>query len=142
MDACWRTLGIVNQRLLLQCKYLAAENRILRSQLPARLRLSNEQRSTLAEIGKRRGRRYLVEVARVAKPATILASIGGVRLDILTLRDLSLCGISPEDALRSGHPEFESGLRSTSADKVTSLHSLAPFDFQPKTNCRPLCRRS
>jgi len=65
--------GMVNQRLLLQCEYLAAENRILRSQLPPRLRLSDEQRSTLAEIGKRLGRKYLAEVACIAKPATILA---------------------------------------------------------------------
>src|SRR5215510_7020035 len=66
--------GLVNQRLLLQCEYLAAENRILRSHLPPRLRLSDRQRSTLTEIGKRLGRRYLAEVACVAKPDTILAS--------------------------------------------------------------------
>ena len=65
--------GMVNQRLLLQYEYLLAENRILRSQLPTRLRLSDAQRSTLAEIGKRLGRQYLAEVACVAKPATILA---------------------------------------------------------------------
>jgi len=65
--------GLVNQRLLLQCEYLAAENRILRSYLPARLRLSDPQRSTLAEIGKRLGRTQLAEVACVAKPDTILA---------------------------------------------------------------------
>jgi hypothetical protein len=65
--------GMVNQRLLLQCEYLLAENRILRSQLPTRLRLSDAQRSTLAEIGKRLGRKYLAEAACVAKPATILA---------------------------------------------------------------------
>jgi putative transposase len=65
--------GMVNQRLLLQCEYLLAENRILRSQLPTRPRLSDAQRSTLAEIGKRLGRKYLAEVAYVAKPATILA---------------------------------------------------------------------
>ena len=65
--------GMVNQRLLLQCEYLSAENRILRSQLPVRLRLSDEQRATLAEIGKRLGRKYLTEIACVAKPATILA---------------------------------------------------------------------
>ena len=64
--------GLVNQRLLLQCEYLAAENRILRSHLPARLRLSDPERSTLAEIGKRIGRKYLVEVACVARPDTIL----------------------------------------------------------------------
>ena len=63
--------GLVNQRLLLQCEYLAAENRILRAHLPARLRLSVPERSTLAEIGKRIGRKYLAEVACVAKPDPI-----------------------------------------------------------------------
>jgi len=36
--------GLVNQELLLQNKYLAAENRILRAQLPARLHLSDSER--------------------------------------------------------------------------------------------------
>ena len=35
--------GMVNQQLLLQNEYLAAENRILRSHLPKRLRLTDEQ---------------------------------------------------------------------------------------------------
>ena len=48
--------GLINQELLLKNEYLAAENRILRAQLPARLRLSDLERSTLAEIGKRLGR--------------------------------------------------------------------------------------
>jgi len=65
--------GLVNQRLLLQCEYLVAENRILRSHVSGRLRLSDPERSTLAEIGKRLGRKCLVEVACVAKPETILA---------------------------------------------------------------------
>jgi putative transposase len=64
--------GLVNQELLLQNEYLAAENRILRAHLPARLRLSNPERGTLAEIGKRVGRKALSEVACVAKPDTIL----------------------------------------------------------------------
>ncbi len=34
------------------------------------LRLSDAERSTLAEIGKRLGRKYLAEVACIAKPAT------------------------------------------------------------------------
>ena len=42
--------GLINQELLLQVEYLAAENRILRAYVPIRLRLSNGQRSTLAEI--------------------------------------------------------------------------------------------
>jgi hypothetical protein len=65
--------GLVNQKLLLQNEYLAAENRILRAHLPARVRLSDPERSTLAEIGKRLGRTALQQVACVAKPDTILA---------------------------------------------------------------------
>jgi transposase InsO family protein len=52
---------------------LTAENKILRAHLPARLRLSDPERSRLAEIGKRLGRRVLAQVACVAKPETILA---------------------------------------------------------------------
>ena len=65
--------GLINQKLLLQNEYLAAENRILRAHLPTRLRLSDPERSTLAEIGKRLGRTALQQVACVAKPDTILA---------------------------------------------------------------------
>src|SRR3954469_1118039 len=65
--------GLVNQKLLLQNEYLAAENRILRAYLPARVRLSDPERCTLAEIGKRLGRAALQQVACVAKPDTILA---------------------------------------------------------------------
>ena len=65
--------GLVNQRLLQQCEYLIAENRVLRSHVPGTLRLSDPERRTLAEIGRRLGRRLLSEVARVAKPETILA---------------------------------------------------------------------
>src|SRR5437867_7957784 len=65
--------GLVNQKLLLQNEYLIAENRILRAHLPARVRLSDRERSTLAEIGKRLGRAALYQVACVARPDTILA---------------------------------------------------------------------
>ena len=64
--------GLVNQELLLQNEYLAAENRILRGRLPTRLRLSDPERCTLAEIGKRLGRKALEKVACVAQPDTIL----------------------------------------------------------------------
>jgi putative transposase len=40
---------------------------------PTKLRLSNPERATLAEIGRRLGRKMLAEVACVAKPDTILA---------------------------------------------------------------------
>jgi putative transposase len=55
--------GLVNQELLLQNEYLAAENRILRGHLPTRLRLCDAERCTLAEIGKRLGRKGLKPVA-------------------------------------------------------------------------------
>jgi putative transposase len=65
--------GSVSQELLLQNEYLAAGNHNLRGKLPSRLRLSDPERATLAEIGKRLRRKALREVTRVAKPDTILA---------------------------------------------------------------------
>jgi hypothetical protein len=64
--------GLVNQELLLRNEYLAAENRILRAHLPSRPRLSDAERFTLAEIAKRLGHKALKDIARVAKPDTIL----------------------------------------------------------------------
>src|SRR5262249_24988130 len=64
--------GSVNKELLLRNEYLAAENRILRTKLPSRLRLSNPERITLAEIGKRLWRKALTDVACIARPDTIL----------------------------------------------------------------------
>jgi len=65
--------GLVNQELLLQNEYLVAENRILKARLPPGWRLSDGERATLAEIGRRFGRKGLQQVARIAKPDTILA---------------------------------------------------------------------
>jgi putative transposase len=63
--------GLVNQELLLRNEYLVAENRILKTHLASRLRLSDAERFTLAEIAKRLGRKALKEIARVAKPDTL-----------------------------------------------------------------------
>jgi len=63
----------VQPKLLLQNEYLAAENRILKARLQPGWRLSDGERATLAEIGKRLGRKGLEQVARLAKPDTILA---------------------------------------------------------------------
>jgi putative transposase len=49
--------GTVDQELLLRNEYLAAENRILRGQLKGRPRLSEGERATLGEIGRRLGRK-------------------------------------------------------------------------------------
>jgi len=56
--------GLVNHELLLQNEYLAAENRILKARLQPGWRLSDGERATLAEIGKRLGRKGLQPVAR------------------------------------------------------------------------------
>ena len=65
--------GTVDQELLLRNEYLAAENRILKARLKGRLMLSDTERATLGEIGRRLGRKLLGEVANVAQPDTILA---------------------------------------------------------------------
>src|SRR5215831_5783295 len=64
--------GTVDQQLLLQNEYLAAENRILKAQLKSRPLLSQEEKATLAEIAHRLGRKALEEVASTAQPDTIL----------------------------------------------------------------------
>ena len=65
--------GTVDQELLARNEYLAAGNRILKSQLNGRLKLSDTERAMLGKIGHRLGRQALAEVATVARPDTILA---------------------------------------------------------------------
>jgi len=74
----WKTLlayitGSVDQELLLRNEYLVTENRILRSQIMGRVRLTDGERKTLAEIGQKLGKKALAEVAKIVKPDTILA---------------------------------------------------------------------
>ena len=64
--------GSVDQELLLRNEYLATENRILKNQIKGRLRLTDFERISLAEIGKRLGRKALEEVAQIVRPETIL----------------------------------------------------------------------
>ena len=64
--------GTVDQELLLRNEYLAAENRILKAQIKTRLRLTDAERVTLAEIAHRLGRKALEEVANVVKPDTLM----------------------------------------------------------------------
>ena len=64
--------GTVDQTLLLRKEYLAAENRILKAQIKGRLRLSDPEKKTLAEIGHRLGRKAFEDVANAAVPDTIL----------------------------------------------------------------------
>ncbi len=53
----WKTMlayisGSVDEELVLRNEYLVAENRILRNQIQGRLRLTDGEKRTLAEIGK------------------------------------------------------------------------------------------
>ena len=64
--------GTVDQELLLRNEYLAAENRILKTQLKTPLRLTDAERMTLAEIAHRLGRKALEDVANAVKPDTLL----------------------------------------------------------------------
>ncbi len=68
--------GSVDQELLLRNEYLVAENRILRKQLTGRVRLSDGERKTLAEIGKKLGKTALEEVATIVKPERFSPGIG------------------------------------------------------------------
>jgi len=64
--------GSVEEHILLRNEYLAAENAIFRNQIKGRLHLSDADRQTLAEIGKKLGKQALEEIAKAAKPDTIL----------------------------------------------------------------------
>jgi putative transposase len=73
----WKTLlayitGTVDQELLLRNQYLVTENRLLRNQIKGRIRLSDGERKTLAEIGHKLGKQALQDVATIVKPDTIL----------------------------------------------------------------------
>jgi putative transposase len=65
--------GSVEEELLLRIEYLVAENRILRDQIKGRVHLSDVQRRTLAEIGKKLSKQALEDVVSIVKPDTILA---------------------------------------------------------------------
>jgi transposase InsO family protein len=65
--------GTVDQELLLRNEYLVTENRMLRSQITGRVRLTDGERKTPAEIGQKLGKQALEEVATIAKPDTILS---------------------------------------------------------------------
>jgi putative transposase len=65
--------GSVDQEILLRNEYLVVENRILRTQITGRVRLSDGERQTLAGIGIKLGKQALEEIATVVKPDTILA---------------------------------------------------------------------
>src|SRR5260370_9351351 len=66
--------GLVNQELLQKNEYLVAENRILKTHLQPGFRLSRPQRTALAEISKRLGRKLLQKSASAPNPHTTLGT--------------------------------------------------------------------
>ena len=129
----WNTMlsyisGSVDEELLLRNEYLVAENRVLRNQLQGRLRLTDGERRSLAEIGKRLGKQALDEVASIVNPDTILGwhrrlvakkfdgsknrqYPGRPRIDAALLHgpeqiaDLPVPVVESPGAVRIGHPE-------------------------------------
>src|SRR5437867_12019587 len=65
-------MGTVDQELLLRNEYLVTENRILRNQITGRMRLTDGERKTLADIGYKLRKQALKGVAQIVKPETIL----------------------------------------------------------------------
>ena len=65
--------GSVDEEVLLRNEYLTTENRILRAQIKSRLKLTDGERKTLVEIGKKLGKKALEEVVNIVKLETILA---------------------------------------------------------------------
>jgi hypothetical protein len=65
--------GHVNEELLLRNEYVALENRILRSKLPGRVPLTDDDRRLLAEAGHRLGKKALADVAAIVTPETIFS---------------------------------------------------------------------
>src|SRR5215475_3657630 len=57
--------GTVDQELLVRNEYLVTENRILRNQIKGRIRLSDSERKTLAELGQKLGKQALQDVAKI-----------------------------------------------------------------------------
>jgi hypothetical protein len=95
--------GSVDQELLLRNEYLVTENRLLRNQLRGRVRLTDAERKTLAEIGKKLGKQALEEVATIVKPDT-----RPLHHRIMTYKDLA--HFSPPQICQRGfaHPLWHS----------------------------------
>ena len=65
--------GSVDEELLLRNEYLATENRILRHQIEGRVQLTDAERRTLADIGKKLSKQALEEIVTIVQPDTLLA---------------------------------------------------------------------
>ena len=67
--------GSVDQDMLLRNEYLVKEYRIPRNQVPGRLRLTDGERKTLAEIGMKLGKKALEEIARESSDLSFIPTL-------------------------------------------------------------------
>jgi hypothetical protein len=112
--------GLVNHRLLLRCEYLIVENRVLRTYVPGALRLSDSERCTLAEIGKRLGRELLYEVAVSPNRRPSWTEPSPDRRQIRRLHPPSISG-STSDYRRSRSAGNTDGARESNLGTMTAL---------------------
>jgi hypothetical protein len=93
-------IGPSRSRTSAKIEYLVTENRILRSQVKGRLRLTDKQRISLATIGKKLGRAALDQVASIVTPDTILSwhrKLVAAKFDTSRIRKRRSLGRPPTD---------------------------------------------
>ena len=65
-------MAAISDGSLLCMEYVLAENKILWKPVPGTLKMTEADRRTLAEIGKKLGRKVLKEIGSIVTPDTIL----------------------------------------------------------------------
>jgi hypothetical protein len=88
--------GSLDQELLLRNEYLATEDRVLRNQIKGRILLTDPERTSLAQIAKRLGRKALEDVAQIVRPETVL---GWHRRSIAKKLNVEANPVTPQSTL-------------------------------------------
>jgi hypothetical protein len=86
--------GSVDQELLVRNAYLVRENRSLRQQITGRVRLSDGEWKTLAELRKKLGKKTLEEVTMIVTSDTILAWYRVFFIQLAS-RKVYMAGVTP-----------------------------------------------
>jgi hypothetical protein len=117
-----------DQELLLRNEYLAAENRILKAQLQRRLRLSDAERATLGEIGRRL--RYVRAANRrwAGSPPNWVSIVGF---------EQSPCATSTSSAMRLSR-RATSAIRSKNAKAANTAATVIPVLMRLSTWLRSI----
>ncbi len=67
--------GVICSGILQRDNHLTAVNQILRGRIQGPLKLSEEEKPTLAQLGEPHGRKLLAEVSAIVSPETIFRKI-------------------------------------------------------------------